>query len=94
MKVIDQMKCMSVDEFIDWLDKYIAFDSAPWMYWYDKNYCQKCEPVIKYDDSGGSMEYAWCEMHGKCKFFEHMSEVPSTKETIKMWLESESNYGV
>lgn len=91
MKVIDNFVNMNIDEFAEWLDEYIVFDDSPWLKWWDKNYCHQCEPEIVSDDDyfGGKMEYSWCELNDNCKFFKDMAEIPSTKEMIKMWLESE-----
>lgn len=95
MKMIDRIKSKSTDEFIDWLNEYVAFDTAPWMQWWDNKYCRKCGAEEVYDvDRDRDMEYAWCEVSGKCKFFENMDNVPDAKQIIKMWLESEDNYGV
>ena len=90
MRVIDEFKLKTIDEFIDWLDEYCIFDSAPWVQWFDENYCNKC-PFIKgkYEDSDRELEFAWCELHDKCKFFPDMNGIVDSKYMIKMWLESE-----
>ena len=80
---------MTVFKNFKWLDKYGDFDSAPWMRWFDKNYCDKCEAVV-IQSLNGCNGYAWCELHNKCKFFQDMNDIPDSKQTIKMWLESEA----
>ena len=89
MRVFDSFKSKDIDKLSEWFDKYVAFDNAPYLKWWDKNYCKKCVAEIK-----DGHEYGWCELHNKCKFFKDMAEVPSCKEIIKMWLESEDDYGV
>lgn len=90
MTVFEKIKSMDIEEFVKWLDNYHAQDDSLWINWWDKNYCNKCEPEIAYIPYfNREMECAWCEMHGKCKFFEDMDNTPDTKEIIKMWLESE-----
>lgn len=90
MTVFEKIKRMNVDEFVELLDKYEVIDDAPWIEWFDNNYCKRCKPEIaRYKDSDKDMEFAWCELHDKCRFFQDMDEIPSTKQTIKMWLEGE-----
>ena len=98
--VFKQIKAMSIDEFAEWLDKNGQFDGSPWMQWWDENYCNKCEPIkCKYADAENKLgfepfynrdiECSYCELEHKCRYFTEMSDVPSSKEIIKMWLESE-----
>ena len=90
MRVIDEFKSKTIDEFIDWLDEYCVFENAPWVQWWNNNYCNKCPAEIgKYEDSDREIEFAWCELHDKCKFFPNMNNTPDTKQMIRMWLESE-----
>ncbi len=89
MKMIDKFKSMNIDEFIEWLDEYASLYPSPWDEWFDVSYCGKCKPEIVYDDGIGRREYGWCELNGKCRFFQDMDEQPDTKQVIKMWLENE-----
>lgn len=90
MTVFENIKSKNIDELVEWLDKYCNFESAPYMDWWDKNYCSKCEPeVVEDPDVGGEICDMYCELHDKCKYFEDMDDIPSVKECIKMWLESE-----
>lgn len=89
MTAFQNFKSMTIDELAEWLDKYGDFDAAPWMEWFDKNYCNKCEGVNVTNGMYHTYEYAWCELHNKCKFFQDMNDVPDSKQTVKMWLESE-----
>ena len=82
MTVFEKLKATTIDGIVDWLDKYMECDDAPWFRWWVNKYCHQC--------FGEEFERAWCELHGNCKFFQNMSEIPNSKETIKMWLESES----
>lgn len=83
MTVFENFKTKSIDEIAGWLDEHIILDNAPWYRWWDNNYCKKCFAEI--DKS----ETVWCESNGNCIFFKDKEEIPSTKEMIKMWLESE-----
>lgn len=85
------IKNMSIDEFAEWLDKYMDFDNAPWWHFWDSSYCSKCKSEITYDsETDDNSEFAWCELNSKCKFFKEMDSIPGNKDIIKMWLESES----
>ena len=92
----DKIKSMNINELSKWLDKYGQFDSSPWMEWWNETYCSKCTSETGYiTDFGGEYEwqtpceFAWCELHDKCRYFEDLEDVPDNKEIIKMWLESE-----
>ena len=90
MTVFDNFKSKNIDELVEWLNEYGQFDASPWMYWWDKNYCQQCEEDSFYDaDRNWETICAYCEYSGKCRFFPDMNEVPSVKQIIKMWLEGE-----
>ena len=90
MKLIDKFKSKNIDELAAWLDKYCYFEYAPWINWREDNYCNNCPSEIgKYEDSDREMEFAWCELNDKCKFFSDMDSTPDSKQVIKMWLESE-----
>ena len=90
MKVFDKFKSKNIDELAAWLDKYCNFEYAPWITWWEDNYCNNCPTEIgKYEDSDREIEFCWCELHDKCKFFPDMDSTPDSKQVIKMWLESE-----
>lgn len=86
----DAFKLMNIEELADWICKHNSFENSPWSAWWDENYCQKCESVIAFVPYlNGEYECAWCETNGKCRFFQELNEIPSLKDIIKMWLESE-----
>lgn len=90
MTMFNNIKSKNIDELVEWLDKIGAYEDSPWMKYWDKNYCSKCEPEIIDDvDYNREIECYWCELHDKCKYFKHMDDIPSIKQVIKMWLESE-----
>ena len=89
MTIFEKIKSKDIDEFVDWIDEYFNFDSAPYWKWWDGNYCSKCKAVIQTNDEGRESEYAYCEVHGNCQFFKDACDIPNNKQTIKMWLESE-----
>ena len=105
MTKFESIKSKNIDELAEWLDKYGAYDGSPWMEWWNENYCQKCEMVTmpreEYahivgwkpcPDYHGNIECGYCEVNGRCRYFEDMDEVPDNTEIIKMWLESEIEY--
>lgn len=95
MTVFENVKSKNIDEFVDWLDKVGMHDGSPWMKFFDDNYCKKCEPEVADDpDAGWQLCNMYCELHDKCKYFKDIDNVPSIKQIIKMWLESEYEYGV
>lgn len=92
----------SVNKFADWIDKHCFYDNTPWMDWWDKNYCDKCESIILSADEckeltgieplfASNLECAYCEVYHKCKYFPDLEETPSMKDIVKMWLAAESN---
>lgn len=85
---LNKLQMMTLDSFTDWLDKHGEFDGSPWIKWWEKKYCQACDSELVRDvDTGREMECAWCELHGKCRFFQEMDYVPDNKDIIKMWLD-------
>lgn len=95
MKMIEKIKSMNTYELADWLDEYIEVYSAPWTKWFDKNFCKKCYAEIIHNAyTDRDMEYSWCKLNDKCKFFKELDDIPSDKQIIRMWLNSEVNDGV
>ena len=93
MTVFESIKSKNIDELSEWLDKYGAMDCSPWTKWFDENYCSKCEAEEIYVSAiDAKHECAWCELHGKCKYFQEMNDIPDNKQVIKMWLETEDEY--
>lgn len=84
MTVFEKMKMENINELVDWLDEHATHDNSPWYKYWDERYCNKCESIKK-----DGTEFAWCEVHGNCRFFKEMKEIPDNKQMIKMWLESE-----
>lgn len=90
MKNIDKIKSKSIDKFAEWLDQYCYFENSPWTIWWNNKYCNNCPSVTgKYEDSDRELEFAWCELYGKCKFFQDIDTTPNSMQIVKMWLESE-----
>lgn len=88
MTVFDDFKTKTtIEEVAEWLNEHIAFDDTPWLRWWDNNYCKEC--MLEGEPTDWSHK-AWCETNGNCKFFKDQKEIPSIKEIIKMWLESEA----
>jgi len=104
MNNFENLKSMSVEELAEWLDKNGIFDNSPWMNWFAQQYCERCESIeCKYAEAkeklgiepffmDGTIECAYCEIYGNCQFFQDREDVPSNRDTIRMWLESEVKY--
>ena len=88
MTVYEDLMSKDIDELADLIDKYTSIDDAPYILWWDENYCNKCESVIALFNNRQE-EFAWCELNNKCKFFPEMGDVPDCIQIIKWWLESE-----
>jgi len=90
MTVFEKIKSMDIDEFTEWFDEHCSHDTDPCITWWNNNYCMNCDCEIgRYEDSDREMEFCWCELHGKCRFFQDMDHTPDTFEMTKLWLESE-----
>ena len=90
MTVFKNIKHMNIDEFAEWFEKNCTHDENPCDVWWSKNYCDKCEPVVLYDEElGRKMKLCWCELHNKCKYFQDRNELLDKRQMIKIWLESE-----
>lgn len=90
MTVFEKIKSMDINEFAEWFDNHCSHDSDLCIGWWDKTYCKNCEPVIgRYEDSIIDIEFGWCELHGKCKYFQELESTPDTLQITKLWLESE-----
>ena len=94
MTVFEKIKAMDIDEFAQWFDKHCANDTDQCIDWWNKTYCENCEPeivkCINPDTYITDMECAWCELHDKCKFFQNIDGMPDSLQITKLWLESES----
>ena len=90
MTKFEGIKSKNIDEFAEWLDEHGECGPDPWSLWFDENYCFKCAPVTVYvEEFGKECQCAWCEINGKCKFFQEFSGTPDNKYVIKLWLETE-----
>lgn len=86
MTVFEKIKSMNIDEFARWFEENCTHDNDPCIRWFSETYCENCEPIM---DNG--MECSYCELNGNCKFFENLDYTPSQRETIKVWLNSETD---
>ena len=100
MTNFEKFTTSNIDTLARFLDKHGAFDGSPWMEWWDKNYCKKCEPIkcdlktsqkILNTDSPyvAGIQAAYCELEGYCKFFPDLDYIPDNEDIIRMWLELE-----
>ena len=89
MTQFEYFKNMTLEELADWLDRYGIFEGSPWMQWWAENFCDNCDPVEgTYPDSNRIMEFSWCELEHKCKFFQDMDDAPNNKDIIRLWLKT------
>ena len=100
MTNFEKLKSMSLEDFATFIDKHSMYDNTPWMNWWDKNYCDKCESIkLNYEETQkilqivpffkeSTIECAYCEVHGRCRYFPNIEETPSMQEIVKMWLEA------
>ena len=92
MSNFENLKSMDIDKLAEWLDTNTQWDGSPWCDWFDETYCKNCpaEVIEVESDWRHECECGWCEINGKCRFFQDMDDVPGSKEIVKMWLESGS----
>lgn len=83
-------KCTDIDSFAEWLHSIVNKGDYLWEKWFDEEYCSKCVPEEPCSEvTGISMEFGWCELHNyRCKYFKNYDSIPSGKELIKAWLNS------
>lgn len=80
MTKFEKSKIMSIDEIAEFLGSIDCIDDQPWMSWFNKNFCQQCEPVIGYL-YGKEREFAPCEfVDGECPF--NVKDI-DTKDIVK-----------
>lgn len=90
MTNFERLQAMDIDQLSEWLDEQGQVDNSRHVEWFNSKYCENCPSVMRcYENSKWEFPCSWCEIHGKCKFFPEMDEVPDNKEMIKMWLKSE-----
>ena len=93
-----QLSSKSLKELALWIDINSQHDDSPWMNWFSKKYCDRCESeVVSREDSlsklgfnllyKSSTECSYCEVYNECRFFRGKN--PSTLEIIEMWLKEE-----
>ena len=81
MTVFERIKEMNIDDFVEFMYGQSLFNELPSDRWFDEKYCSEF--------NASNDVYSWCEVNHKCKYFQHMDKVPTVKQVIKMWLESE-----
>ena len=96
MTNFEKLKSLEIDQLVEWLDENGHHD-AIWWKWFEETYCKKCpmETVMVPHHVGEETYYTrcastYCAEHDNCCFFPELKDVPDSKETIKIWLESET----
>ena len=99
MTIYDKFTTSTKESLAKWITDFGNHDDSPWMNWFDKTYCQKCEPeVVTREDSEAKLgfllryvdktECSYCEVYKECIFFPNKL-TPDIKEIINMWLGQE-----
>ena len=99
MKIFDKFTTSTPEALAKWISDFGNHDNGPWMNWFDKTYCQKCEPeIVTRDESKSKLgfqllykdktECSYCEVHKECRFFPNRP-TPDIEEMVKMWLDQE-----
>lgn len=101
MNNFNKLKAFNINQLAEWLDENGQFDTSPWLKWFAQKYCNHCESIeCKYAEAkeklgiepffmDDTIECAYCEIYGNCRFFKEFEDVPDNREMIKMWLETE-----
>jgi len=90
MTNFERIKSMTIDEMAEWLDKNLVFDGSEAMTRFNERYCSKCEPIVgKPESFNKEVEYCYCELEDKCKFFPNEDGSPSFAFICKLWLMEE-----
>ena len=81
-------KNFSEKDFVKWLASLELVENAPWLQWFDKEHCKKCQPIM------GRMEgHDFDQPFAPCEF--EVDECPygvadlTDEELIEMWLDAE-----
>lgn len=81
---------MDIETFAKFLNT-LGFDGTPWVEWFNRKYCNKCEGVkakVDYDDN--EHEFSYCELEHKCHYVDDDSwEDPLTN--VLNWLKDDSD---
>lgn len=86
----EKLQSLSLEDLTDWLNAHGEPDNAPWVLWFDANYCAKCEPET-ITVLGLPAKCAFCEAHNYCQFLEESVDILDCRTIIKMWLEEQAN---
>lgn len=93
MNNYDALKQMSFHEFAAWLNNNCASDSI-WSQWFRAKYCANCPTftahITDYNNEEHEMPYRYCDKYKHCYFFPKSNDVPSSLETIELWLRAEA----
>lgn len=99
MTIYDKFTTSTKESLAKWIADFGNHDDAPWMKWFDRTYCQKCESeIVTRDESESKLgfqllfvtktECSYCEVYKECRFFPNRP-APEIEEIIRMWLEQE-----
>lgn len=99
MKIYDKFTTSTPEALAKWIASFGNHDDSPWMNWFDKTYCQKCESeIVTKEESEAKLgfqflylnktECSYCEVYKECRFFPNRL-TPDIEEIIKMWLDQE-----
>ena len=85
----EYLRSLSIDGLAEWFESNIwNWENTPWNDWFDDTYCNNCDPeFIEWEGRTNKVPIGWCELHGKCKFLQHLDDIPDDKQVVKLWLE-------
>lgn len=84
----DAIKNFSEENFVNWLASFNLIEDSPWLQWFDKTYCKRCQRISGRIE-GGHYDH----LFAPCEF--GVNECPfgvadlEDKELIKLWLDAE-----
>lgn len=97
MSNYEDLTSKSIKQLSEWLDTHGKHDGSPWMNWFNKKYCSKCESIkIKKENSKAVLGFelmfvdeatcSYCEVYKKCKYFQGKDKTPTNVDIIETWL--------
>lgn len=86
---------MTVEELAQFLDSILAYDATPWSRYFQKEFCDKCEPILGTlpgsSDPEKEHEFAPCELKNEDGTHNNPCGYANCfpVELVKLWLNSE-----
>lgn len=74
------------EEVVNLIETHFIDNDCPWNDWFSEKYCNDCPSVVVKEGRFGreiDVNYGYCELHDKCRYFGHMVD---EREVIELWL--------